>query len=362
MESTSVGGTKYLKLIDSNNNQVKTWPAEIVAGFPVYWGWSPDGLFCAVVVPSLVGSYQTPTMEVFVYALSDYKKVDGTNVPAQTEIHYFSHTFKTISEGFSRFSCSWNDRSTALMVTYGYVQSSWLLVAPYVSDSPNNLPLKCYYGYGNIQGGFSPKEGPFTYLFSPNGEFAASYQLPYDKNIYGTMRFYRLRASTRGPYSPARNGITVDVLPNSGSPVTITSLKTGNAAIVLSGVRVPDPQNPNFSVPSVIDNPECLVGQAAEVYVRRNRISTIPNQTDYEKIGASKVAIPPGGAAWVEFPSLLWVNPTGAQNPGQLHYCIQAMGEAPPGDLAPGSLPNAPSWTGFTLSDRHFAQRNIAFV
>jgi hypothetical protein len=107
-----------------------------------------------------------------------------------------------------------------------------------------------------------------------------------------------------------------------------------------------------MSLPA-IDNPECSAGTPATVNVRRVRVSTIPNQIDYTNVGQASAAIWPNDSLWIEFPQLQWINPAGS--PGQLHYCLQANGDASPDDPSPG-------WGNFDLNDRHFAQRNIVFA
>jgi len=100
--------------------------------------------------------------------------------------------------------------------------------------------------------------------------------------------------------------------------------------------------------------PQPVPDPAWTVYLRRFRVTTMPDPSDYTDLGQSSVWPNAGQSLWTEFPSQPII-PAGS-TPGQVHYCLQAMGDASPSDLP------APTWAGLILTDRHFAQRNLVFA
>ena len=145
----------------------------------------------------------------------------------------------------------------------------------------------------------------------------------------------RLRDELNREPSPQNTGFHVN--PTSGLKywAYVKVMNTGSDPIGSSGS------------PSPVQTP------AATVSIKRVRLSTMPDQTDYTDMGNASSAIAPGQSLWIEFPLTQWVNPA-SSTPGA-HYCLEAMGDASPDDPEPG-------WNNFNWNDPHFAQRNIVFA
>jgi hypothetical protein len=138
-----------------------------------------------------------------------------------------------------------------------------------------------------------------------------------------------------------RDNLPLTVTVNNAT-ASITTTSPGRRGITLGSMSTLE-----------IDNPECLAAVPATVEVRRLKASTLPGggvSIDYTAVGTSSVAALPGQSIWVELVPAVFSDPgTGA------HYCLQAIGGAPPADPPP-------SWmAAFDLNDRHRAQKNIVF-
>lgn len=322
-------------------------------GINSFWAWSPDGQFFAVVVRDLTATGAGGSWTLSVYATRPYTRGDGIKLVPSGFIYNRGPQNATALNVIAGSNLGWNAASTCLVLSPPPQPGQTLtdvyltLVCPYADAVSNMAPT------WNV-GPTSPAATGLTgwkYVHSPCGHLFGRVPLP-DPNptVYPTgmqLQLIDIRRTLTDVQQRVDNlpvgAVSVDRTTSSTAPATLNTTSPGRRGIVLTHMSLP-----------AIDNPECASNQAATVNVRRVRVTTNPNQIDYTNIGQAAVGVWPGHPIWVEFPKLQWVNPSGS-TPGQAHYCLQAMGDASPGDPAPG-------WGNANLSDRHFAQRNIVFV
>ena len=319
-----------------------------------FWAWSPDGLFFAVVTRNSPGTGATWTLRV--YATRTYTRGDGIrSVPAGT-IFELGPVNSTAANAIAGSNLGWNAASTCLFLRRPpqppqlgptVTEVHHTLVCPYADNTSNTSAALTI---GPIRPSSTGLNG-WVYVHSPCGHLVARVPLP-DPNPMTVPTGLRLqiidiRRTLRDDLSPKQDNVSVTVevdrATTANAPATLTTTGPGRRGIALGRMST-----------TAIDNPECASVQAATVNVRRARVTTIPNQIDYTSMGQAAVAVWQGSPVWVEFPSLRWVDPSGS-TPGQVHFCLQAMGDASPGDPAPG-------WANVNLGDRHYAQRNIIFA
>lgn len=155
-------------------------------------------------------------------------------------------------------------------------------------------------------------------------------------------------------HSPTQANVLVSIQPDlSTSTRSIYTKHTGVLGVTLVGFKLT--QGPFPLSQSLIDNWECLSGPTATVSLRRVIVSTMPEVVDHEAIGQTYVALNPGDSIWVEFPPTLWTDPNQKLPNPSRHYCLQVNADASPDDPSPG-------WSGLSLQDRHYSQRNIVFI
>ena len=309
-------------------------------GLKSFWGWSPDGLFFAVIVRDMQAG-GGGTWWLYVYATRAYTRADGVrNVPIGAI--FSSNGQSTALNVIAGLNLGWNAASTCLVLTpppmpgQSLTQTQLTLVCPYADSASNSAPT-----YSRTLDPTVVQLSGWDYLHSPCGGLFALVPQPQPNvpSAAAGLELVDIRR-TLAAVQQRQDNLPVNVqVTHSGA--TLTTTGPGRRGIALGNMN-----------PTPIDNPECATGTPSTVDVRRVRVTTNPNQIDYQNTGLSSAVILPGQSLWVEFPSMVWINPG---NPGQVHYCLQAMGGAPPGDPAPG-------WANVNLGDRHYAQRNIAFA
>jgi hypothetical protein len=311
-------------------------------GLQSFWAWSPDGLFFAVIVRDMqAGGGGNWWLDVI--ATKPYTRADGTRTIPKGSILSLSGSSTAINV-IAGVNLGWNSASTCLELRHPHTQfqpltlTNLTLICPYADSGLNNAPTYAWNldtAVRQVSGwafSHSPCGGLFALIPKPIAGIPSAFL---DLEILDTNRTLAFIMQRRDnlPVGPAKV--------NTAS-ATLNTVSPGRRGITLTNMSLTE-----------IDNPECSAGAPATVNVRRVRVSTIPNQIDYTNIGQANAAIWPTKLLWVEFPSLQWINPAGS--PGQLHYCLQANGDASPDDPSPG-------WGNLSLNDPHFAQRNIVFV
>jgi hypothetical protein len=319
-------------------------PSGTQNGLQSFWAWSRDGLFFAVVVrDQQAGGGGSWWLDV--YATKPYIRANGTRTVPRGNI-YNSSGVSTASNVISGVNLGWNDASTSLEFRRPPIQSQPLtqteltLICPYVDAVSNVAPtyswtldtmVRSLSGWNFVH---SPCGGLFALVPRPNPNFTSAYRQLEILDILRTLMLISQRQDNL-LVGPA-------VVNNNTTVATVTTTSPGRRGIKLTNMSLTE-----------IDNSECLASAPASVNLRRVRVSTIPNQIDYTNMGQANAVIWPNHSLWIEFPSLQWINPAGS--PGQIHFCLQANGDASPDDPSPG-------WSSLNLNDRHFAQRNIIFT
>ena len=320
-------------------------------GINSFWAWSPDSQFFAVVVRDLAATGSGGSWNLSVYATRSYTRGDGIKVVPAGSIYHIGPQNATALNVIAGVNLGWNAASTCLVLTpppqpnQPLTDVNLTLICPYADAASNTAPT---WGMGPVSPSASGLTG-WKYVHSPCGNLFGLVPVPI-QNQSSTglqLRIIDIRRTLTDVQPRVDNlpvgAVSVDATTTSSTPATLNTTSPGRRGITLTHMSIP-----------AIDNPECASTQAATVNIRRVRVTTNPNQIDYTNIGQAAVAVWPAHPVWVEFPKLQWVNPSGS-TPGQVHYCLQAMGDASPNDPAPG-------WANANLSDRHFAQRNIVFA
>jgi hypothetical protein len=312
-------------------------------GLNSFWAWSPNGLFFAVVVrDTQAGGGGSWWLEVC--ATRQYTRANGTRTISRGSILSLSGV-STAANVIAGVNLGWNSASTCLELrpppipSQPLTQANLTLICPYADSGSNTAPTYTWPALDTA----SAKVSGWAYYHSPCGTLFALVPRPIPGTASAALNLqifdiYR----TLQNITQRRDNLPVAAAQISTAGATLTTASPGRRGIKLTNMSL-----------SEIDNPECSAGTPARVNVRRVRVSTIPNQIDYTNLGQTNVAIWPNNSLWVEFPSLQWINPAGS--PGQLHYCLQANGDAAPDDPSPG-------WGNLDLNDPHFAQRNIVFA
>lgn len=341
LPATAPDGRSRLVALSANQCQLEDGAGtSLVSGLGLgtginrsFWSWSPDGLFFAFVRREDVGGSRTWYLNVF--ATRPYTRADGVvQVPAG---QVFSSIGTSTALGvIAGSNIGWNAAATCLVlipppVPPGGAAQSVVLICPYADQNGQTAPS--YTVFPAPQG---------QYLHSPCGHLTALVPNPPGpppNNTQGPVTWIDVRRTAQ-PVTPTVDNLATQALVTAAG-ATITTTGRGRRGVRLTGMSVP-----------AVDNLECLAGVPATVEVRRVRVSTMPNQTAIFPAGSASAAIWPGDSLWVEIPAQPFINPSPAN---QLHYCLQARGDAAPDDPAP-------AWANFDASARHFAQRNIAFA
>jgi hypothetical protein len=176
----------------------------------------------------------------------------------------------------------------------------------------------------------------FRYLYSPCGDLSAIVPTP-----AGQLMLIDLRTATA--IQTRANNIPTPVSVTGNAP-TITTSGVGRLGLTLTQMT-----------PTAIDNAECLRGGAVLVEAQRVLCTTIPTGMAPVPLGTgpSAAAIWPGTSIWVEVPRHRFTR-IGTMTPE--HWCMQARGDGAANSDA------APPMSMFSISDRHFAQRNILII
>lgn len=354
----AVGPTQFQLVTSLANAQVigGPWPLRgspaigSTNGLNSFWAWSPDGQFFGVVTRDLAGG---KTWNLSVYATRSYTRGDGIKVIPAGLIFSRGPENSTAANVIAGVNLGWNAASTCLDLTPPPLPGNTLtdvnhqLVCPY-ADAVSNMSAS--WNMGPVSPAASGLSG-WNIVHSPCGHLLAIVPLP-DPNplVFPTglqLRLIDIRRTLMDVVARVDNVPIGIVLVNRqttvAAPATLNTTGPGRRGIALGAMSV-----------AAIDNPECASVQAATVYVRRVRVTSNPNLIDYQEIGQAAVGVWPTHPVWVELPKVPWVNPS-TTTPGQVHFCLQAMGDAAPNDPAPG-------WQNLSLGDRHFAQRNIVFA
>jgi hypothetical protein len=311
-------------------------------GLNSFWAWSPDSKFFAVVVRDMSAG-GGGTWWLNVYAAKSYTRSDGIRTIPRGPI-YNQSGISTAINVIAGINLGWNSGSGCLEIRHPPVlsqpatQTNLTLICPYANVSSNTARIYQWTLDTAIQ-----QVSGWQYLHSPCGGLFALVPQPMSGVFSAYLDLKILDTfSSLALITQRQDNLQVGPASVTATGATLVTASPGRRGIKITKATLTE-----------IDNPECSAGAAATVSMRRVRVSTIPNQIDYTNVGQASVAIWQNSPLWVEFPQLQWINPAGS--PGQIHYCLQANGDASPDDPSPG-------WGNINLNDPHFAQRNIAFA
>lgn len=345
---TYVSSLDQFQLEDANGRIAGPWffhgkiaTGSRIGGLQSFWAWSPDGQFFAVVVRDMQ-AFGGGTWWLDVYATKPYTRPDGRTIPRGAILSLSGNS--TALDVITGLNLGWNGASTCLELRHPPVQSQPLtqtnltLICPYADSQSNTArtyPWNLDTATRSVSGWdfcHSPCGGLFALVPKPISGITSAFL---GLDILDTLRTLTL-------ITQLQDNLPVGSAQVTAMGATLNTVSPGRGGIKLTSMSRP-----------AIDNPECSAGTPATVNVRRVRVSTMPNMMDYAVVGKAKAAIWANDSLWVELPQLQWSNPAGS--PGQIHYCLQANGDAYPDDPSPG-------WGNLDLNDRHFAQRNIVFA
>ncbi len=345
-----LGATDQLELRDSAGQNIGgPWPVRgktalgAQTGLNTFWGWSPDGLFFAVAVRDMQAG-GGGTWWLYVYATRPYTRGDGTTQVPRGSIWSSAGT-STALNVIAGVNLGWNAASTCLVLAappmWGQsLTTLWLtLICPYADAASWQARAYTRPLTTGTQAGLQALG--YQFLHSPCGGLFALVPKPGASPPPPSLQLELIDIwRTLATYQERQDNLPVGSATVNGAAATIQTASPGRRGIKLTLMSLTE-----------IDNPECSIAYPTVVEVHRVRVTTNPNQIEYFPAGQASAAIWPRESLWVEFPQRVFTDPGG----GQVHYCLQAMGDARPDDPSPG-------WQSFDLNDRHFAQRNIVFL